>query len=56
MQGKCCYRYLVGLYDPEKGRLEIVEPGTTNSGSNVFSLKRSLRGDTVEGGVRKLSR
>jgi len=44
------------MYDPEKGRLEIVDPGTAGAAGNIFSLKRRLRGDTVEGGVMKLSK
>ena len=55
-QTKCCYRYLVGVYDPEKGRLEVVDPGAAGATGNVYSLKRRLRGDGAEGGVLKLSK
>lgn len=53
---KCCYRYLVGVYDPDKGRLEVVDPGGAAATANLFSLQRRLRGDALEGGVSKLSK
>ena len=53
---KCCYRYLIGVYDPDKGRLEVADPGGAADTANVFSLQRRLRGDALEGGVSKLSK
>ncbi len=53
---KCCFRYLVGVYDPDKGRLEVVDPGGAAATANLFSLQRRLRGDALEGGVSKLSK
>ena len=55
-QTKSCYRYLVGVYDPEKGRLEVVDPGSAGATGNVFALRRSLRGGITDGGVSKLSK
>ena len=55
-QATRCYRYLVGVFDPAKGRLEVVDPGGGAAAGNLFSLRRSLRGEVVEGGVVKLSK
>jgi len=44
------------VYDADKGRLEVVDPGGAGTTANIFSLQRRLRGDAVEGGVSKLSK
>jgi len=44
------------VYDPDKGRLEVVDPGGAAATANLFSLQRRLRGDALEGGVSKLSK
>jgi uncharacterized protein (UPF0335 family) len=42
------YKYMVGLYDPEKGEMVIVDPGEERSG-NVVQLERMVK-STLSGG------